>query len=1014
MDTGLRRLWNRQRSKSRSVASVQNTLVFQPSPTYEVHTSGPAPQLGTLPFRPSQQRRTGSDVIYNKLYDVAQYPSDRGRGEQRDDQHTNGIKPILVGVSRPTTAGSLAQAVNDAADHIDDYRPQAVQYQHHPAAHRPRAVDKPEAAPKARYIDIFQVTAASKGQSVNFNEDIARRNLDLQALARGGDVRGYTSSSRYGEDVAVRNASIEFLRDSIERGRDQSPIVSRNTRLPNESGSGNFRSAKGSNRSRKKPESSTRDFPRESIDGLDRGRDISAKKRNPRQQDRDTIADHEGEYPPKHIQKETTARSTHNQRSTETQQVRNDAIDTAPAATRATANAVQPPLHLQTAPKANVGRPMLNGGKRGISSNSVASQHSVNSLPGYRITAQEGAWDQYHNDHSRSRNVSVRTLSTHKTRPELVSAQSAVGKASLRKAVNLSNRTIMDLTGDDSEVFADTDAISSYIESPVVRQAQFRSMHAAQPSLVQPPPDRPMPSKPVSEDVPNFHEGTEYIDLAEIDTPLRARMVETEIRKQNYRAEDLDDGQITPRATEPQMTFSGVNTIASFSPRSSVLASPPAAPRQSDTFRPQEMSMGQSIPAPVVPLSISVISPEGDSIREAADSPTIPMHPVPRNNAAKSKPAQQMNLTNIQNGSRNGVQQSRQVNKAPVRASPFASPESLNSTDFRRVGELGRNGILARDFASIASSTDPSDESATDDRGRTPKPIMRRARTDVLSGDDDSSSTYSPPRYVDNRPRRADDAEFDEAGFSRKQVEAKAALLRLQQSLNEDFSTPKTVKARPAPVKSHSQPSHTPTSKFKRPSVPPIFEAPLLENKSDPVVVSHTTPQQHESGLMTNGVATTTSNPTETPVPEPTLELSDQNNNQPALEQRPSFYSMVTSPASTPLGSPKPSRSVNGDHHAMRSLASIPEQSLDALRADLEPPQKGSASPGEISLSSFPFPNSTPQHSRTASLSQVEPIRRNSLKSISSTASAFSIPYHLVPGRGSSMRDHLDTFSLDD
>ena len=1013
MDTGLRRLWNRQRSKSRSVASVQNTLVFQTSPTYEVHTSGPAPQLGTLPFRPSQQRRTGSDVIYNKLYEVAQYPSSGARGEQRDDQHSNGIKPILVGVSRPTTAGSLAQAVNHAADHIDDYRPQAVQYQHHPATHRPRIVDKPEAIPKARYIDIFQVTAASKEQGVNFNEDIARRNLDLQALARAGDVRGYTSSSRYGEDVAVRNASIEFLRESIERGRDQSPTIGRNTRPPNESGSGDFRSTKGSNRSRNTYDRPAESLPRESIDGLDRGRDISAKQRKPRQQHRDNDIEHKKGHPPKHVQKDILARSAPSQRSKNTSQARNDAIDTATSSTGATANAVQPPLHPQTAPKANVSRPMVNGGKRGISSNSVASQHSINSLPGYRITEQEGAWDQYHTDHSRARNVSVRTLSTHKTRPELASAQSATGKASLRKAVNLSNRTIMDLTGDDSEVFADTDTISSYVESPVVRQAQFRSMYTALPSLVQPPVGRSMPNKPITEDVPHFHEGTEYIDLAEIDTPLRARMVETEIRKQNYREEDVDDGEITPRASEPQMTFSGVNTIASFSPRSSVLASPPAAPRQSDTLRSQEMSIGQSVPAPLVPLSISVISPEGDSVREAADSPTIPMHPIPRNNAARSKSAQQTDMANVQNGSRNGVQPSRQVNKGTVRVSPFASPESLNSTDFRRVGELGRNGILARDFASIASSTDISDESGTDDRGRNPKPLMRRARTDILSGDD-SSSTYSPPRYVDNRPRRADGAEFDEAGFSRKQVEAKAALLRLQQSLNEDFSTPKTVKARPAPVKSHSQPTHIPTSKFKRPSVPPIFEAPLLENKPDPVVVSDTTAPQNEPTRISNGVAATASDSTEAPVPEPTLELSTHNDKKPALEPRPSFYSMVTSPASTPLGSPKPTRSVNGDHHAIRSLASIPERSLDALRADLEPAQKGSASPGEISLSSFPFPNSTPQHSRSASLSQVEPIRRNSLKSISSTASAFSIPYHLVPGRGSSMRDHMDTFSLDD
>ena len=953
-------------------------------------------------------------MIYNQHYDAAQYTSNVTRGEQRDDQHNNGIKPILVGISRPTTAGSLAQAVNHAADHIDDYRPKAVQYQHDPAPHRPRAADNPEAAPKARYIDIFQVTASSKGQAIDFNEDIARRNLDLQALARAGDVRGYTSSSKYGEDVAVRNVSIDFLRESIEQARDQSPAVSRNTRPPSGRDLENFRSAKGSNRSRNKHDSSAKDFPRNSTEGLDRGRNVMTKKRNPRQRDRDTKVDHGKGHPPKQLQKDTVARSTLNQRSSNTRKAQDDAIDLSTEATRATTNAVQPYSQLQTAPKANVSRPMVNGGQRGISSNSVATQNSVNSLPGYRITEQEGAWNQYHTNHSRSRNVSVRTLSTRKDGLESGSAHSAVGKASLRKAVNLSNRTIMDLTGDDSEVFADTDAVSSYIESPVVRQAQFRSMYTAQPSIVPPILERPMPNRSVSEDTPNFRQGTEHIDIGTIDTLLRARMVETEIRKQRYLEEQLDDGEITPRATEPQMTFSGVNTIASFSPRSSVVASPPAKPEQRHVLRSQELSTSQTAPCPAVPLSISIISPEGDSLQEAAASPTIPMHPIPRNKATKAKFAQQTSLKNVPDDRPNGFQPSRQVNKIPARVSPYASPESLNSTDFRRVGELGRNGILARDFASIASSTDLSDESAAEDHDRTRKPTGRQARSAVLSGEDDDSSTYSTPRYVDNHPRRADDAEFDEAAFSRKQVEAKAALLRLQQSLNEDLTAPKTVKARPAPVKSHSQPIHVPTSKFKRPSVPPIIEAPLLESKAEPVVASETTAPQREAEIVTNGVATTPSNSTETPVPEPTLELSTQKDKLSAPEPRPSFYSMVTSPASTPLGSPKPTRSVNGDHHAMRSLASIPEQSLDALRAELEPPQMGSASPGEISLSSFPFPNSTPQHSRTASVSQIEPVRRNSLKSISSVASAFSIPYHLVPGRGSSMRDHMDTFSLDD
>ncbi|RMD44979.1 hypothetical protein DV735_g100, partial [Chaetothyriales sp. CBS 134920] len=111
------------------------------------------------------------------------------------------IKPVLIGVSRPSdtprpdTAGSLQSAVNWAADQVAHSSPQKSHSR----------------TQSARHIDIFSVSKPSLAFPA-YNEDVASRNSNNQ----------YVPTSPFQEDVAARNAAPP-LRAATDQSKKQGP-----------------------------------------------------------------------------------------------------------------------------------------------------------------------------------------------------------------------------------------------------------------------------------------------------------------------------------------------------------------------------------------------------------------------------------------------------------------------------------------------------------------------------------------------------------------------------------------------------------------------------------------------------------------------------------------------------------------------------------------------------------------------------------------------------------------------
>ena len=298
---------------------------------------------------------------------------------------------------------------------------------------------------------------------------------------------------------------------------------------------------------------------------------------------------------------------------------------------------------------------------------------------------------------------------------------------------------------------------------------------------------------------------------------------------------------------------------------------------------------------------------------------------------------------------------------------------------------------------------------------------------------------------------------FDEEGFGRKQELARAALVRLQQSLNEEFVTPprETRKTQPRTngVGGHTKSN---TSNDGRPWAPPPSSIFAQVRDSRRPVTS-----------QINGYP----EPRETSRPRAALSVHELVT-KPRSKSPPSTAMMKPILSQAPPGPEfwdAPKRSSKGEEKELSThLTEMQRLAYEMKATKLAMPSNPSQqriyedavsplprSPGEISLSSFPVP--TPSHSRQPSTISnnasvtgqprqhqhqhtgstfssfsraaaapspvVSPTpespdkqqrymltRRGSTKSEGSamtSTSQHSIPYHLIPDRGSSMGDSL-------
>src|SRR5277367_1679484 len=107
MEASLKNLFLRRRSKSNPPAAnniPQESL--QQTSSYAAVSPGPAPKVGTLPLKPSQEKQPRRSFTYTKaksdgLREFRQTTESANVGRPRTSP---GVKPFFIGVSKPANS----------------------------------------------------------------------------------------------------------------------------------------------------------------------------------------------------------------------------------------------------------------------------------------------------------------------------------------------------------------------------------------------------------------------------------------------------------------------------------------------------------------------------------------------------------------------------------------------------------------------------------------------------------------------------------------------------------------------------------------------------------------------------------------------------------------------------------------------------------------------------------------------------------------------------------------------
>jgi len=587
----------------------------------------------------------------------------------------------------------------------------------------------------------------------------------------------------------------------------------------------------------------------------------------------------------------------------------------------------------------------------------------------------------------------------------------------------------MDLTGDDAEVFSEMTPATHYSASPVVDSTKAFTMHKFEPTTANisrtiTPDTTPEPVPPEvkarSQQQPStFSPVVGVISSPSADAALPTRSI----------------AEVRTNTASSVNTFSPISTLAHLEPSRSVMTesqvtetgpdpsrSHPNLKKDHDLNRERISTMPRALEAQMaVSKEQSAVGPtrvESDLVKPKTPEKQGELEAILESRRSSEK------LTTTEGIERHVMlpkeQPLSETNYSSVtpQSHPIIemTPDSLHSIDF--VDPSRAFGVAIRDFASSPTKafleSVPEDiEPSLSTRPRRPADATAEPESGATSHDSGSGI------YTDKPVKRtsAYSSTFDEDEFAYRQAEIRAALIRLQQSLNEDFLTqPLPPATYPSRLRHHSSLSDgTPVAPSSIFAQARNF-APLAADYGHSV---GTSTSSDEAGAHTS---------------YHTLVTTSNINGQPY-----SLYSaggVDDSPLNSkgkqkfvidPNNGPGPSI-VDDDHEAEYSLPLPPRLHLNgtALYRNLNqapvPP-----SPGEISLSSFPIPVSSPRHSFVPGPRTSEPIhpqtihhshhnsagtgrvlrRPSSQRSEASSASAFSIPYHMIPDRSSSVRDRL-------
>ena len=997
MDTGLKRLWARRKSRGSDSRKDSRVSSLRKSQSTEQSHHSPSRSLET-----THDRNNSIDPERHHLGPFA----------------NSGDLPILggYGISRPSTSrsraategkGSMLSALNRAADAVaqaeHEYQVSADWYTSHHKG--------------PRYVDIFSLSSSNNpNPRPDYNEEVAARNLELVRVALEDGFHQYVSTSKYQEEVPARNA-IPQLSGSFTTFPSNDQAVFDGSQPPTQ-----FRGAASP---------------------------LSGYSPSPRR-----------------LQNHSFSRPTNQNRDPSRIHVRQ---------------------HSDRSGQSQPHFPDLNSPQE-----SVTSEIPADALSGYQLSPSEEAqmkftgFSSYFQSHD----------------PSIRSPSNLSNPATPTRSINLSNRTIMDLTSDDRPSIIHESPFhsrsSSFPEHP-----NGDTMRRIQGSVIAGPYTErrqtqsilsPLPSMPVA--------STEASEPAGVSQP---------------RPPSLEPRPRSPRLGSPPLaghspsSFAPIFTVASASPRTSVVMDklvPPIAMTDLQHTPEASGNQKQEVGKPTTNSALpddDLISQQHNSSFETAKPPmNTEIGPEPTNlpadsNGVRSELPEALEpvVDQKQEGDKHATnpalpgddmkseQGSSAFDSAMLLPNMETAPklttlpaESGSSRSGFMEAITKQTAILSDDLDSISATgpykhlpsrslDDANDALAVKTRDFAIAPT-KSTLTSVPDGIESNSDNHAINLRTGARSRKGSThstytngkthsrkgsshsthtngmaqkmspyaSTFNEEEFAQKQAEAREALVRLQLSLDEDFLTqpataPAGSPARPGP------PKHIASFSDGKPAAPSALIARLSQSElkaADEPTELDSAARPETAEISYHRLTTS---------PQPSSAGGQNGGSMHSESNSPKKGDKGKQRADVDLDGPVPSFFI---HAANQPLPPLPPLSPlyfpnQPIHQSFPSPKLGvPTSPGEIPLSNSPFPMSSPRQSvrspamasssvqerspaRTASrpTSQLasqhpfpgspsgmkeQPLRRkSSTKSQSSSTSAFSIPYHMIPERTSSIRD---------
>lgn len=1032
----------------------------------------PRPPRGLSPYRPSLDKpawkppgnsKTSSRVTSGFF----QAPVD----------HINGdIRGTFDEIPRPSTGSSLAQAVAEAADAAAEGR-----IARHRSSMTPIHSPTTSAAPK--YVDLMQRAGPSHKSSRDFNEDIAERNMLSRPQSRQGTDPSYGLATKYGEDVATRNASLEIARPS-EAG-------SRSNSLRNWNGTDDIRLTP-----KHIPIAGGHSYIPLATSALDTARERAAAILTPQPQ-----------YPRLYSMKESTTilPSIPQERQGDDEQMSNMPFRTASlrdvhrqrepvrstSALDGRITNLSPKVHAASSSLSDARLAQAPNRLSGSSQGTAINPRSYSSLsgrydtgPSYDVNRMSGSSNssgyisRIHppptiNQHTGSQHArqhiyvtdfpARRSMSHHFDQPEVLGTPGSdetatrpvvtMGKvSSLRRAIALENRTIMDLTGDDADVFYDDDSAERHYVKPTPERARLTPL-----TYVHPPPGTgnwTIRQTEITSGKLENHDISNHTRFPSIGHPTAGSTANA--RSPAKKAQELAMSPVTS-----SISFSPVNTLVSMSPRSSVAV---VRPSISETG-PSGMADSLEKARPMVfvngvrhDASNTLPEEEDDDENDSAPAPVIRLNGTSPSTHDATASAVYDSLKGFSQAtprlptlSEDGAiaTPSIVVEEHPPQASSNTTRDVSQTLDLHDLASsMALSGVSTRDFAllpteqaqrggSAMSPTQGQSRSVKKSVGfvsiENPMETQNRAQSEKTGGKPQTKiskfrqalSSGQPAKLQSDGPAPApvvaSAPAFDEEDFARKRTEARAALLKLQRSLEESL-----MDSAPPPIIRRQQADASRAAPLKeRPATMREYNSPV--STSFPVEDrSFQYGSPHSYHHLTTAVPS--SQPKETAVPT-VAEAAQQDDDSfvcdsPTNKWHPGVSVDLPNrnPEST-LAPPTPPHRRDFDGH-VAAPASPSEISLSSFPLPVEdeqeepPPPTTPPQPAPpATLASSPVPVRSPARAPTSSPSAASPeaggtedsirwrpVRRNSGRSQMSNTSAFSVPYHMVPARTSSIQ----------